>query len=252
MTKISIIIPAYNYGRYLVSAFQSVAFEMKDIEIIIIDDCSTDDTKAIIEEISRPFNFPEVKLKYVPLDKNHGVSIARNIGLRLSKGEYITFLDADDMRVPGSLVLQSNYLDTHKKVSVVFGEALEVRGDLEYYQVLHRIRKLRVHPAKVNPQTVMYRREVFEKYGGWYESLTSGEDKEMSMRLGVHPESPFNLVKVKKLKDPIAFYRKHSLEKHKLRKADETWSKETKKLQKSRIKRLKIEGITRQNTVFPI
>jgi glycosyltransferase involved in cell wall biosynthesis len=251
--KLSVIIPVYNYGRYLIDAFQSVAFEMmKDKEVILVNDGSTDDTANIINEIARPFNYSGVCIRCLDLTVNQGVSVARNFGLSRSKGEYITFLDADDMRVPGSLELQCRYLDRHKSVDVVFGEALEIRGGAKYYMIMNKIRSLRVHPAKVNPQTVMYRRSVFEKYGGWYERLLSGEDKEMSMRLGIHPESPFNFVKVKKLKNPIALYRKHMMEKHKRRKADEAWNKETKRIQKERLKQLKREGITRENTCFPI
>ena len=252
MTKVSVIIPVYNYAKYLMDAFQSIIFEMEDMEIIIVNDGSTDNAKEIIEDIFRPFAYPERQMKYIPLEKNMGVSVARNCGLRESGGEYITFLDADDMRVPGSFVLQRRYLDKHSDIDVVYGTALEVRGDVRYHYALSHMRTLRVHPAKVNPQTVMYRRKVFERHGGWYEGLRSGEDKEMSMRLGVHPESPFNLVKAKKLKKPIAFYRKHPNEKHKLRKADPVWKKETKLIQKRRIKQLKREGITRENTLFPI
>ena len=252
MIKVSLIIPVYNYAEYLLDAFHSVIFEMKDTEIIIVNDGSTDNTKEVIEEIFRPFRYPERHMKYVNLEKNMGVSVARNRGLKESEGEYITFLDADDMRVPGSIMLQREYLDNHRNVSVVYGNALEIRGNKKYYEVLRVIRNLRIHPAQVNPQTVMYRRSVFKKYGGWYEKLISGEDKEMSMRLGVHPESPFDLVKAKKLKYPIAFYRKHPKEKHKLRKANPEWKKETKRIQKKRIRQLRREGVTRKNTVFPI
>lgn len=252
MVEVSVIIPSYNYGRYLVDAFQSVYSEIGHMEIIFVDDASTDDTARIVNEIFRPFRFPQMPMRYIPLKVNGGVSKARNTGLKESIGKYIAFLDADDMRVPGSLIRQKNYLDKHEKVDVVFGEALEIRGGIAYHEAVSKIRKLRIHPAKVNPQTIMYRREVFEKYGGWYEGLRSGEDKEMSMRLGIHPESPFKRVKVKKLHEPMAFYRKHSLEKHKRRKADEKWNKETKRIQKERIRQLKREGITRENTRFPI
>jgi glycosyltransferase involved in cell wall biosynthesis len=249
---ISVIIPVYNYAQYLLQAFLSVVNECDDMEIIIVDDGSTDDIKMVIDKISRPFAFPEKIIRFISLGSNRGVSIARNAGLRMSEGKYITFLDADDMRVPGSILAQKMYLDNHENVDVVFGEALEIRGDIKYSQAINRVRKFRIHPSEVNPQTVMYRRTVFEKYGGWYEGLISGEDKEMSIRLGIHPESPFKLVKAKKLKAPMAFYRKHPNEKHKLRKADSVWNKETKRIQKDRIIQLKREGITRENTCFPI
>ena len=249
---ISVIIPVYNYAEYLLQAFWSIVNECKEMEIIIVDDGSTDNIKDVLDKITLPFAYPEKVIRIVSLGTNFGVSVARNAGLKISRGEYITFLDADDMRVPGSIALQKKYLDSHPKADVVFGEALEIRGDIQHHEAVAKMRKLRIHPSEVNPQTVMYRRSVFEKFGGWYEKLSSGEDKEMSMRLGIHPESPFNLVKSKKLKDPIAFYRKHPMEKHKRRKADPIWYKETKKIQKERFKQLKREGVTRENTRFPI
>jgi len=252
MIEVSVIIPVYNYAKYLTDAVLSVSRETLSVQIIIVNDCSTDNTDDVVTELCRPFKLPEVRIKYIKLEHNGGVSAARNRGLIESIGEYITFLDADDMRVPGSLELQRKFLDEHKKHDVVWGQALEIRGDIGYNKAVNKIRSLRIHPSEVNPQTVMYRRSVFERFGGWYEMLRSGEDKEMSMRLGIHPESPFKLVKAKKLKSPIAFYRKHPLEKHKLRKADSDWKKETKRIQKERIKQLKREGVTRENTPFPI
>ena len=249
---ISMIIPVYNYARYLNFAFQSVVHECKDMEIIIVDDASTDNIAEVVEELFRPFVYPEMRMKYIRLEENSGVSVARNRGLKESKGKYITFLDSDDMRVPGSIEMQKEYLDEHPKVDVVWGEALELRGNKSYKKAIGHITSLRIHPSEVNPQTVMYRRRVFEKYGGWYEGLRSGEDKEMSMRLGTHPDSPFNRVKAKKLKKFVAFYRKHPMEKHKLRKANPEWKKNTKRIQKRRIKQLAREGVTRNNTVFPI
>lgn len=253
MVKVSVIIPTYNYGRYLLSAFQSVFADVRDMEIIIVNDASTDNTESIVNEICRPFRYPMQVVHYYRFKENRGVSAVRNFGLAKSKGQYITFLDADDMRTPGSIWLQSKYLDEHKSVDVVFGKAVEIRGDIDYKDALPLIRTGRLHPAEVNPQTVMYRREVFKKYGGWYEGLRSGEDKEMSMRLGVHPESPFSFVKTKKIKKyPIAFYRKHSLEKHKLRKANPNWAAEVNKVQTQRMLQLKKEGVTEGNTCFPI
>jgi len=83
--------------------------------------------------------------------------------------------------------------------------------------------------------------------------LRSGTDKEMAMRLGLHPDSPFKeLIRSKKLKMPLAFYRKHEGQIHKLRKADPVWAKETKDIQKDRIKQLIREGVTLKNTRFPI
>ena len=93
---ISIIIPNYNNGRYLRECVESIlAQTYKQIEIIIVDDFSTDNSREIIEELKNK----TAKICSVYLEKNKGVSNARNKGAAFSSAEYITFLDADDFYV---------------------------------------------------------------------------------------------------------------------------------------------------------
>jgi len=99
MAEISVIIPAYNCSKYLeccLSSIQAQAF--RDFEVIIIDDGSTDDTAAV----ALSFAQKDAAFK-LTRTKNAGVSSARNLGLSLSTGKYITFVDADDFLPPNSL-----------------------------------------------------------------------------------------------------------------------------------------------------
>ena len=95
--KLSIIIPIYNVSDYINSCLQSV-FTQKDInetEILLIDDCGTDDSISKAQEIIN--NHPEIKnIKIIKHEKNKGLSEARNTGVRHAKGDYIFFLDSDD------------------------------------------------------------------------------------------------------------------------------------------------------------
>jgi glycosyltransferase involved in cell wall biosynthesis len=244
---ISVIIPNYNYGRYLPDAVASVAKEAD--EIIVINDGCTDDSAELMDEFSLKYR----GFRYKAHGQRMGMAQSRNEGLKISSGAFLVFLDADDMRISGSLRLQREYFSCHPEIDVLWGKALELRERVPFCDIAPLISKARVHPAEVNPQTVMYRRAVFEKYGGFYEKLMSGTDKEMCMRLGIHPESPFReRVKCKKLDNALAFYRKHPMQIHKLRKANSAWAKETKHIQKARLKELKRDGITKKNTVFPI
>lgn len=95
---VSIIIPSYNYGHYLTYAVDSALNQQhKNIEVLIIDDGSTDQTKEVA---SRYLDLPCVQYIY---QKNAGLSAARNKGLSLAKGEFIQFLDADDVLGPDSI-----------------------------------------------------------------------------------------------------------------------------------------------------
>ncbi|MBR4742349.1 MAG: glycosyltransferase family 2 protein, partial [Desulfovibrio sp.] len=107
--KVSIIIPCYNYSKFLPQTFHSIKLQqesLRDLEIILIDDGSTDETKSLVTQY-----YPEVVYCY---QDHEGVSAARNKGIDRAKGDYILFLDADDILAPGSLASQVKFLDENK------------------------------------------------------------------------------------------------------------------------------------------
>lgn len=92
MPKISVIVPIYNTGKYLSKCLYTLINQtFKDIEIIIINDCSTDNSKKILESYKKYKN-----IKIFHNDINKGIGYTRNIGLDNAKGEYISFIDSDD------------------------------------------------------------------------------------------------------------------------------------------------------------
>ena len=104
--KFSVIIPCYNAEKYIVNCLDSICNnDYKDYEVILINDGSTDDTHEIIMNyISRYENFIYIK------QDNKGVSAARNIGLEVVKGDYVTFVDADDT------VSKNYFIVSHVKI----------------------------------------------------------------------------------------------------------------------------------------
>ena len=93
MPKVSVIIPIYNVGDYLRRCLDSLCNQtLTDIEIICIEDCSTDNSYEILKEYSQKDN----RIKLIKLDVNSGAAVARNKGLEISKGEYLGFVDSDD------------------------------------------------------------------------------------------------------------------------------------------------------------
>lgn len=93
MAEVSIILPVYNVGRYLRQCLNSIVNQsFKDIEIIIINDCSTDNSLQIINEYQKK----DDRIFLINLKKNSGVSNARNEGIKIATGKYIAFIDSDD------------------------------------------------------------------------------------------------------------------------------------------------------------
>ena len=118
MPKVSIIIPTYNYRKYVRNAINSVLEQsFRDFEIIVVDDGSTDDTKDIIQERYAP----EVRYYY---QENKGPGAARNLGLKYTRGEYIVFLDADDLFLPQNLETKITLLDEKPGISWAFSDVI--------------------------------------------------------------------------------------------------------------------------------
>ena len=102
---ISVIIPTYNRAKTIIACLDSVCNQTySNIEIIVVDDCSTDDTREIIT------NYADHRVKYFCLDSNSGACVARNKGVELSHGEIIAFQDSDDIWHREKLEKQINFL----------------------------------------------------------------------------------------------------------------------------------------------
>ena len=100
-SKVSVIIPTYNRGKLIANSIKSILNQTyKNLEIIIVDDGSTDNTK---EEVSKLKN---EKIRYIKLEKNTGASNARNVGIKNSNSRYISFQDSDDIMYPNKLEIQ--------------------------------------------------------------------------------------------------------------------------------------------------
>jgi hypothetical protein len=118
MPLTSIIITTHNRPQLLRRAVESAHLAGAKVEVIVVDDASTDETATICRELSR--------IKYVRVERNQRVAGARNLGVLVSSGEYLTFLDDDDSRLPGSLDLQVELLEAHQEAGLVYGQAVLV------------------------------------------------------------------------------------------------------------------------------
>ena len=104
---VSIIMPSYNTASFIAKSIQSIlAQSYKDWELIIVDDCSTDNT----DEVVKPYLSDE-RIKYFMNEKNSGAAVSRNRALREAKGKWIAFLDSDDLWMPEKLEKQVSFME---------------------------------------------------------------------------------------------------------------------------------------------
>ena len=133
--KISVIIPTYNRENLIGKAITSALNQTyKNLEVLIIDDGSTDNTKEIIDK------FSDKRVKYIKLKENLGSSNARNIGIKMATGKFISFQDSDDIFYPNKLEFQINNLINKKsvldfcKIKVIFNSSLQYIIPQEYQE----------------------------------------------------------------------------------------------------------------------
>ncbi|MEZ7498206.1 glycosyltransferase [Flavobacterium sp. Arc3] len=159
---VSVIIPCYNHGRYLAQSIQSVYSQTYPfVEVIVVDDGSVDDTKAVC------FEYPKVKYVY---QSNSGLSAARNTGIKQAIGEYLVFLDADDWLFENGIKLNLDFLLLDQKIAFVSGAHLVFYEDNNHTQIVreeinenHYCRLLEGNYIGMHA-TVMYQRWVFDEF----------------------------------------------------------------------------------------
>jgi glycosyltransferase involved in cell wall biosynthesis len=181
---VSVIIPAYNQSDYLGVTIQSVLDQTyQDIEILVIDDGSTDDTRKVANR------FSDQRIKYI-YQANKGLSGARNTGIRNSVGEYLTFLDSDDLFLPDKVNFLASFLNSQPEIGFVAGQAIPIDehgqriGNIIDTPIPKDSSKLLLgNPLHVG--SVMLRRSWQETVGYFDETLRSYEDWDMWLRLAI-------------------------------------------------------------------
>jgi glycosyltransferase involved in cell wall biosynthesis len=116
MPSISVVITTYNRAQFLQRAIQSALEAGSDLEVVVVDDCSTDNTPEVCAKRS--------DIRYVRLGANHGLAYARNVGIAESSSEFVAFLDDDDLRLPGSLDKQLSSMVADQRIALCYGQAL--------------------------------------------------------------------------------------------------------------------------------
>ncbi len=185
--KVSIILPTYNRAHIIEKAIQSVLNQTyQDFEIIIIDDGSKDDTKKII----RGFQEKDNRIKYIRFEENKGAAAARNAGIKMSKGEYITFQDSDDEWVIDKLEKQMKVIETSSENIVVYCGFWRIDGDEKTYipdiNISNRegnIHKELLKRNFIGTPSILLLKKNLEKIGMFDENLSRLQDWDLAIRL---------------------------------------------------------------------
>lgn len=193
---VSVVIPTYNRIHTLPASVDSVLKQSyKNLELIIMDDGSTDGTEEYVKGIT------DARVRYRKADKNMGPSAARNRGVELAQGEYLAFQDSDDEWMPDKLEKQMKIMLGNKNVSLVYSEfgfymegkpvivipsptiSYEMKqGDLFSYLLLYPL---------ISTQTILVKTKEFIEAGGFDETLKSYEDFEFSLRFAQNHQIGF-------------------------------------------------------------
>lgn len=167
--KISVLIPSYNYAKYLPSALDSILNQTcQDFEIVIVDDGSRDDTEKVIQPYLK-----DKRIRYF-YQKNGGPAKALNNALQYAGGEYVAFMDADDWWYPEKLTEQKRVLDGQPNISLCYSNMayMDYTGKLygpllENHSENNDPRELLLNCYIKSPSCVMVRKSVLDKAGAF-------------------------------------------------------------------------------------
>lgn len=208
--SVAVIIPTYNYGRFISQAIESVLRQTRRAdEVIVVDDGSSDDTAQVVA------GFGDA-VKYIR-QENAGVCAARNRGVKESSSDLIAFLDADDYWEPASIEAHLSKFDTNGEIGLVHcglrefdgetGETIKIHLDGGEDGVADNL-LLWEGPTIVGPGgAIMLSREAFDRVGGFDTRMKVGEDWDFCYRVA-------RRYKVAFVPEPLVNYRSHAAAAH--------------------------------------
>jgi len=206
---VSVVIPVYNGARYLAQAIQSVLDQTyKNFELIIVDDGSTDHTREVVCSFIEKEQLP---IRYI-FQNNGGEALARNTGIAAAKGDYLAFIDADDMWMPNKLEQEVSLLEESKGIGLVFTSYRACIGEkvtdevvsvdrqkldgnlLSFEELLKR--------SFIAPSAIVVRKEIMQQVGPFDSSFKMCTDYDMWLRIS-------QITNIAYIDEPLMIYRIH-------------------------------------------
>lgn len=199
---VSIVIPTYNRSELLRKAVESLqAQTYQSIEIIIVDDCSSDDTEETVK------NMKDKRIRYIKHERNKGGSEARNTGIKQANGRFVGFLDSDDQWLPEKLEKQLSVFKQNPFAGVVYTGVNVVKGGevIETVTPQHKgnlLKMLLERNCLNTTSSILVKKELLDEVGGFDGALPSCQDWDLYLRLA--RISNFDFVK-----DPLVLFFEH-------------------------------------------
>ena len=232
---ISVLMPAYNAEKYISESIDSILNQSyKNFEFIIIDDFSTDKTYEIIKKYSKQ----DSRIKCFKNSKNLGIAGNRNRLIKMAKGKYIVWQDADDISFSFRLAKQTSFMQTHKNVGICgsFIQSFDDKGfkDIRRYPFSDdSLRKNIFLYSPVAQPAAIIRKSVLNQVGLYNSKYPPAEDLDMSFRLG-------SCSKFANIQESLIYYREHL--------ASNTYTRTKKQIQST----LEIRAKNRKNLSYQI
>lgn len=201
MPKVTVYITAYNYGRYISQAVDSVLNQkFSDWELLIINDGSTDNTPDILQAYE---GMDRVRIIH---QVNRGLSVSNNIALRVSSGDYIMRLDADDYLDENALLVLSNLLDGDEDIGLVYPDYYVVDDEGEILEIVRRKKigdEVQLLDLPAHGACTMIRKDCLISIGGYDEEYKCQDGYDLWVKF-LRRFRPYNV------NIPLFYYRQHS------------------------------------------
>lgn len=199
--KVSIVLPTYNGEKYIEESIKSIINQtFHDWELIIVDDCSTDNTPYIVRQYEKQDN----RIRVIQNLENKKLPLSLNIGFADAKGEYLTWTSDDNIYIENAIELMNAELDRSKDIYMVYAGMINID---EYGKEIDRIKLYSEKELPINNiigACFMYRREVYQKVGGYDANLFLVEDYDYWLRILEKFDG------IKPIPEYLYLYRKHS------------------------------------------
>jgi len=203
MSKVSVIVPVYNAAATVAEALDSVFAQEFDgeVEVIVTNDGSTDSTQSVLDSYGKRIT--------VIAQENQGQPVARNVAIERATGQYLAFLDADDIWLPGRLSKTVAALNRNSAATLAFSDYIRIdrAGDLvqtsavpAYLAHAPSMDEILTHWWPIAPTTVTMRRAIWERCGGFHPKAVGFEDLYLFILAREHGEFEYNA-------EPLAKFR---------------------------------------------
>jgi Glycosyl transferase family 2 len=211
-TSFSIVVPCYNYAHYLKACVDSILSQGVKVQVIVIDDCSSDDTPAVGASLAK-----DPRVTFLRHERNQGHIKTYNEGLALATGDYTALISSDDLLTPGALKRAQAVLDSHPEVGMVYGHSLYFQSNddlpkartgeprLDIWDGRDWIaQRCKTATSSISSPEVVVRSSLQRQLGGYRSDLPHAGDLEMWLRFAAHASIAY-LAGVDQ-----AYYRRHA------------------------------------------